>query len=67
MLVRWILDLAVAPGSLPYVLQDLRDEVFREQEHLTYYRVKNERRVCKRVSRDDRTSFMAAGRRSNPA
>ena len=63
----WILDLAVAPGSLPYVLQDLRDEVFREHEHLTYYRVKNERRVCKRVSRDDRTSFMAAGRRSNPA
>jgi len=59
----WILDLAVAQGSLPYVLEDLRDVVFREYQQLTYFRVKGGRRMCKRISRDDRTSFMAAGRR----
>ncbi|MFG6428693.1 toxin-activating lysine-acyltransferase [Roseateles sp. LYH14W] len=59
----WILDMAVAPGSLPHVLQDLRDVVFKDQEQLTYFRVKGGRRMCKRVSRADRSSFMAAGRR----
>ena len=58
----WILDMAVAPGSLPYVLADLRDVVFSEHEQLTYFRVKGERTRCKRVSRDDRTTFMSAGR-----
>lgn len=58
----WILDMGVAQGSLPYVLEDLRDVVFRDHEHVTYFRTKGGRTVCKRVSRDDRTSFMAAGR-----
>jgi hemolysin-activating ACP:hemolysin acyltransferase len=58
----WILDLVVAPGSLPYVLEDLRDVVFKDHAQLTYYRVKGGRRMCKRVSRNDRTTFMAAGR-----
>ena len=58
----WIVDMAVASGSLPYVLEDLRDVVFREHEQLTYFRVKNGHTVCKRVSRLDRTTFMAAGR-----
>jgi hemolysin-activating ACP:hemolysin acyltransferase len=59
----WILDMAVAPGSLPYVLEDLRDVVFHEHEQLTYFRVKNGHMVCRRVSRLDRTTFMTAGRR----
>jgi hemolysin-activating ACP:hemolysin acyltransferase len=58
----WILDMVVAPGSLQYVLEDLRDVVFREYPHLTYFRVKRERRLFKRVSRLDRTTFMSAGR-----
>jgi hemolysin-activating ACP:hemolysin acyltransferase len=58
----WILDMAVEQGSLPYVLEDLRDVVFRDHEQLSYFRVKGGRRMCKRVSRLDRTTFMAAGR-----
>jgi hemolysin-activating ACP:hemolysin acyltransferase len=58
----WILDMAVAQGSLPYVLEDLRDVVFGDREHLSYFRVRGGRTVCKRVSRLDRTTFMAAGR-----
>ncbi len=56
----WILDMAVASGSLSYVLEDLRDAVFAEYTQLTYLRVKQGRRLFKRVSRNDRTSFMAA-------
>lgn len=58
----WILDMAVAPGSLPYVLEDLRDVVFKGHEQVTYFRTKGARRLCKRVSRHDRSSFIAAGR-----
>ncbi len=63
----WILDMAVAKGSLPYVLEDLRDVVFSEHQQLTYFRAKGGRTVCKRVSRDDRTTFMSAGRQGGPA
>lgn len=59
----WILDMATAPGSLRYVLEDLRDVVFEGHEQLTYFRVKGGRRMCKRVSRQDASSFIAAGRR----
>lgn len=63
----WILDMAAAPGSLPYVLEDLRDVVFGDHEQLSYFRVKAGRTVCKRVSRLDRTTFMAAGRQGEHA
>lgn len=59
----WVLDFAVLPGMLRQVMEDLRDVVFKDHEHLTYYRQKNNHRLCKRISRNDRTSFMAAGRR----
>lgn len=58
----WILDFGVTPGLLSHVMSDLRDVVFKEHDHLTYYRHKGKRRLCKRISRSDRTSFMAAGR-----
>lgn len=58
----WVLDFAVAPGLLSKVMTDLRDVVFRNHDHLTYYRFKGKRRLCKRISRSDRSSFMAAGR-----
>jgi hemolysin-activating ACP:hemolysin acyltransferase len=60
----WVLDFAVAPGLLRAVMEDLRDVVFKDHEQLTYVRIKGQRRLCKRVSRSDRTSFMAAGRRA---
>lgn len=60
----WVLDFAVMPGLLRRVMEDLRDVVFKEHDQLTYYRQKGKRRLCKRVSRSDRTSFMAAGRRA---
>lgn len=60
----WVLDFAVAPGMVRKVLADLRDVVFKDHEQLTYYRVKGQQRLCKRVSRSDHTSFMAAGRRA---
>lgn len=63
----WILDFAVAPGSLPYVLADLRDSVFEGYEHVTYYRMKAGGLLCKRLSRDDRTSFMSRARRLGAA
>jgi len=60
----WVLDFAAAPGVLPKVMADLRDVVFKNHEQLTYYRLKGQRRLCKRVSRSDHTSFMVAGRRA---
>jgi len=60
----WVMDFAVAPGMLKKVLADLRDVVFKDHEQLTYFRMKGQRRLCKRVSRSDHTSFMAAGRRT---
>lgn len=63
----WILDMGVKPGSLPYILEDLRDVVFCEHEQLSYFRLKSGRMVCKRVSRLDRTTFMSAGRRGGAA
>jgi hemolysin-activating ACP:hemolysin acyltransferase len=59
----WVMDFAVAPGLLPKVMADLRDVVLKDHEQLTYYRLKGQRRLCKRVSRSDHSSFMAAGRR----
>lgn len=60
----WVMDFAVAPGMLPKILADLRDVVFKDHEQLTYCRVKGQHPLCKRVSRSDHTSFMAAGRRA---
>jgi hemolysin-activating ACP:hemolysin acyltransferase len=58
----WVLDFAVMPGLLRQVMTDLRDVVFKDHEQLTYYRHKGPGRLCKRVSRSDGSSFIAAGR-----
>ena len=57
----WILDMAVAPGSLPYVLEDLRDAVFLNHAHVTYFRARRGRQVCKRVSRSSVSYFLSSG------
>lgn len=59
----WILDMAVAGNSLIYVMEDLRDVVFENHEHITYIRRKGARSICKRVSRQDRSRFIREGRR----
>jgi hemolysin-activating ACP:hemolysin acyltransferase len=56
----WILDMAVSSGSLPYVLEDLRDVVFRNQAHVTYFRVKRGRQLCKRMSRSSVSHFLSS-------
>ena len=53
----WIVDFFVRRGSLPYVLLDMRDNLFANQETLTYFRVKNGKRVSKRLSRSDGGNF----------
>ena len=57
----WVLDMAVAPGSLRYVLEDLRDVVFegRATDLLPYQG--RAPPVQARVSRQDGSSFIAAG------
>jgi hemolysin-activating ACP:hemolysin acyltransferase len=49
----WIIDLLVPHGSINYVLRDLSDNVFKDIESLTYFRVKKGKRIFKCVSRSD--------------
>lgn len=49
----WIMDLVFPHGSIKHVLQDLRDNLFKDFETLTYFRIKNGKRIFKRVSRAD--------------
>ncbi|MEI8363687.1 MAG: toxin-activating lysine-acyltransferase [Betaproteobacteria bacterium] len=53
----WIMDLVVPYGSIKHVLQDLRDRLFKDYETLTYFRMKNGKRIFKRVSRSDGGHF----------
>lgn len=59
-----VLDFAAMPGMLRPIMKDLRDVVFKDHEQLTYYRNKGQRRLCKRISRSDCSSFMLAGLRA---
>jgi hemolysin-activating ACP:hemolysin acyltransferase len=61
----WILEMAVAPGSLSYVLEDLRDTVFRNEKRVTYFRLKRGKKICKRVSRSAYSSFLRTGINNN--
>lgn len=53
----WIMDMVIPHGSIKHVLNDLRDNQFKEHETLTYFRVKNSKRIFKRVSRGDGGNF----------
>ncbi len=53
----WIIDFLVLRGSLQYVLADLRDRQFAAYETLTYFRIKNGKRIFKRVGRTDGGRF----------
>ncbi len=49
----WIMDMVFPYGSIRHVLKDLRDELFKGFETVTYFRIKNGKRIFKRVSRAD--------------
>jgi hemolysin-activating ACP:hemolysin acyltransferase len=53
----WIIDFLVPRGSIPYVLRDMRDTLFRASNTVTYFRFKNTRRIAKRLSREGGGSF----------
>lgn len=58
----WIMDMVVPHGSIKHVLQDLRDTLFKDQDTLTYFRIKNGKRIFKRVSRADGGHFFRSSR-----
>lgn len=53
----WIIDFVVQRGSLAYVLRDLRDKLFKDFDTVTYFRVKNGKRIAKQVNRADGGHF----------
>ena len=53
----WIIDLLVPFGNLKYVLIDLRDNVFRKNNNVRYFRMKNKSIIQKEVSRTSKCSF----------
>lgn len=55
----WIIDFLVRRGSLPYVLQDLRDHTFKDFDTITYFRVKGDFKVIKRIYRADFGTFFS--------
>lgn len=55
----WLIDFAVAPASLPYVFDDLRDRVFAAHPAVHYFRGEGETRVVERACRREGTGFMA--------
>lgn len=57
----WIIDFLVPSGSLSYVLRDMRDNLFKNYDTITYFRFKNGRRIAKQWSRTDRGGFFARG------
>lgn len=49
----WIMDMSFPHGSIKHVLKDWRDNLFKNFDTLTYFRVKSGKRIFKRVSRAD--------------
>lgn len=56
----WIQNFAAPFGDLHAILAHLRDSALAQFSQLTYFRVKGKRRMIKRVSRKDRSSFFRA-------
>lgn len=53
----WLLELCALRGELPQLLSSLRDDWLRNAPQVTYFRVKNGRRIAKRLSRSDPSWF----------
>lgn len=52
-----VLDFNAEQGYCLAILDDLRDRVFREITELTYFRIKNGRRIFKLISRNSNSTF----------
>ncbi|UOD27367.1 toxin-activating lysine-acyltransferase [Massilia violaceinigra] len=53
----WIMDLAAPNGNIKYILQDLRDRVFKDEHRLRYFRLKGGRKIFKELSRASPSYF----------
>ena len=53
----WIIDFLVLNGSLKSVMTALRDKQLAQSQTVTYFRHKNGKRICKRLSRNDYSHF----------
>lgn len=54
----WILDFGAQFGALASILVDMRDNVLAHGSTLTYFRYKRNHRMAKRISRENRASFL---------
>lgn len=59
----WIVDFLVPFGHLRNVMADLRDNLFKGQNAIRYARTKNEKVICKELSRECVSSFFRKNRR----
>ena len=57
----WIVDFAAPQGNLKYMLHDLRDDIFKDEARVRYFRLKNNRRIFKQLDRDMHCAFIRAG------
>jgi hemolysin-activating ACP:hemolysin acyltransferase len=53
----WIVDFVAPSGHIKYILADLRDNVFSHCTRLKYFRIKNNIRIYKEISRSSRSFF----------
>jgi hemolysin-activating ACP:hemolysin acyltransferase len=53
----WLIDIYNINGSIHQLLRVLRDEFLLNSSRVTYSRIKNGKRIAKRISRSDCTSF----------
>lgn len=53
----WIVDLAAPLGNIRYILDDLRDQVFRSARTVRYFRKRRDGLIFKEANRESSASF----------
>jgi hemolysin-activating ACP:hemolysin acyltransferase len=53
----WLIELYAPCGSLPLLLKIMKDKILKASNRLTYFRIKNGKRIAKQIARSDCTSF----------
>lgn len=62
----WIVDFLAPFGNLPYVMRALRDEVFADEQQVSYLRPKRGQVLAKSLSRADKATFFRGGGERSP-
>jgi hemolysin-activating ACP:hemolysin acyltransferase len=62
----WIVDLLAPFGNLKYILQDLRDSLFKDYQRVRYLRRKGDRVVAREVERNPRRAFFHTAAGASP-